>query len=129
MKAKNERTLLVIADKTFRITVPADAKITFGPWSPGKKDSNPVYQENNIRGGTLRVYDSDKNIICCFSSVQSFRDTAINYAEQVAKEEGATIWKSDQNGYEREIKNSVKKEWVNDTKLIGDVRRKKEDVF
>jgi len=30
------RQLLVFGEKTFKIEVPDDAKITYGPWSPKK---------------------------------------------------------------------------------------------
>lgn len=109
-----KQLLVVCHDKTFKISVPDDAKITFGPWAPpskaGKGWSDNRYKPN----GTLRVYQGSKdNIIACFSDVISFRDLGMEYAEQVAKEEGATIWKSDQEGYVREDKHSIKKEWVN----------------
>lgn len=117
------RQLLVAGEKTFRISVKDDAKITFGPWAPQqKKSGHEAFMENNSRGGTLRIYDG-VNIIAVFSGVTSYRDMAIDYSEMVVKEEGATIWKSDHNGYERENKVSSKKEWI-EPKLIANGRAK-----
>lgn len=119
---KPTRQLLVIADKTFRITVPADAKITFGPWSPPKGQNYDVAR-NIEMGGTLRIYD-EKNVIAVFSKVVSYRDVALPYAEQVAKEEGATIWKDDETGYVREHKVSSRNEWI-EPKLVTNGKRAK----
>lgn len=105
------RQLLVVGEKTFRITIPDDAKVTFGPWSPGSKEAN--YGSDRTKAGTLRIYQGTKeNIIACFSGVQSFRDLGMGYSEQVVVQEGASIWKDDQEGYVREEKVSKKTEWV-----------------
>ena len=110
------RQLLVIGDTTFRITIPDDAKVTFGPWSPPGKNRQFGEEE---RRGTLRIYQGSKdNIIACFSRVLSFRDLSMQYAEQVAKEEGATLWKDDEQGYVRESKVQRSHEWV-EPKLLG----------
>lgn len=105
------KQLLVFGEKTFKITVPDDAKITFGPWSPPSAGKEAYHTPDGKRG-TLRIYKTEKNILAVFGGVMGFRDLSLEYAEEVAKEEGATIWKSDQNGYEREEKRSLKKEWV-----------------
>lgn len=105
------KQLLVFGEKTFKITVPDDAKITFGPWSPPTKERGFGSEES--KRGTLRIYQGNKeNILGVFSGVMGFRDLSIGYMEEVAKEEGATIWKSDEHGYEREEKKSSRKEWV-----------------
>jgi|SRR5579871_419375 len=105
------RTLLVQGEKVFKIEIPDDAKVTFGPWSPPNK--NGQYGDYKAVG-TLRIYRGTKdNIIACFSGVGGFRDITMGYMEQVAKEEGATMWKSDQKGYVREEKVAVANEWVN----------------
>ncbi len=108
------RRLLVYGTKTFKITVPDDAKITFGPWSPPRsKDSKWNEPMDSGRGGTLRIYQGTKdNIIACFSNIHGFRDLSLEYAEEVAKEEGATIWKDDEHGYVRETKMAMKRKWV-----------------
>ena len=97
----------------FRITVEDEDKLTFAPFSPPKGEAGWARSAQAV--GTLRVYrGSEKNIIAVFSDVTSFRDVSIQYSERVAVEEGATIWKSDQNGYEREEKRSVTHQWTDD---------------
>lgn len=108
------RTLLVEGTKTFKLTIPDDARITFGPWSPPKEKG---FTSEEHKRGTLRIYQSrstrTEDIIDVFSGVTSFRDiTAIEYSEQVIREEGATIWKSDKHGYERETKARYEEDWI-----------------
>lgn len=107
------RELLVFGTKTFKISVPESAKITFGPWSPHQAGDKFAMTDKALNG-TLRIYDPDKptSLLAVFSGVSGYRDLSLSYAEEVAKEEGATIWKSDQNGYEREEKVSSKREWI-----------------
>ncbi len=109
------RQLLVFGEKTFKITIPEDAKVTFGPWSPGTSDKYGGNTPSALRG-TLRVYEgkTDKStILGVFSGVTGFRDlSALEYMEEVAREEGAIIWKSDDKGYEREEKVSQTSEWI-----------------
>ena len=124
MNKLKTRQLLVTADKTFKITVPAESKITFGPWSPPKKTGDQFPVERNINhGGTLRIYDGP-HVIAVFSNVTGYRDLSLEYAEMVAKEEGATIWKSDQNGYQREDKVSRQHEFISQPQLITNGKRK-----
>jgi hypothetical protein len=107
------RKLLVYGEKTFRITVPDDAKITFGPWAPPSKGPRS-YEDSGRTMGTLRIYRGTKdNIIGCFSPVKGFRDLDLGYEEQVAVEEGSTIWKSDNDGYKREEQRRRQEKWVN----------------
>ena len=106
------KQLLVFGEKTFKVTVPANAKITFGPWSPPTKGNGFGGDRESLKG-TLRIYAGTKdNIIACFSGVSGFRDLSMNYAEQIAKEEGAVIWKDDKDGYQREEKVKRGAEWV-----------------
>ena len=105
------KQLLVFGEKTFKITVPSNAQITFGPWSPPTKGN--FGGDRDTLKGTLRVYQGSKaNIIACFTGVSGFRDLSMNYAEQIAKEEGAVIWKDDKDGYQREEKVKRAQEWV-----------------
>lgn len=111
------RELLVFGNKTFRIVIPDDAKVTFGPFSPPSRDPQMRGYGNHPERaiGTLRIYKGTKsteNILACFAGVSGFRDLSLDYMEEVAKEEGATIWNSDQHGYKREEKVSRRKEWV-----------------
>ena len=112
------KTILVEGDKTFKIEVPDNASITFGPWSP-KDAGDKGYSSglDNARRGTLRIYDGPKstaNILAVFSGVRSFRDLSISYSEMVAREEGAALWKSDEDGYIREEKGTVSRAWTED---------------
>ena len=103
--------ILVFGDKTFKLTLPDDVKITFGPWSPPTKERTDYGREE--KRGTLRIYQgTEKNILAVFAGVSGFRDLSIGYAEEIAKEEGATIWKDDEEGYVREDKVSRKRQWV-----------------
>jgi hypothetical protein len=107
------RQLLVFGEKVFKIEVPDDAKITFGPWSPPVGRNDVGFRESGRATGTLRVYRGSKeNIVALFAGVTGFRDLDLDYQEQVAVEEGAAIWKSDNEGYLREEKVSRRKEWV-----------------
>ncbi len=106
------RQLLVTGQKTFRITIPDESRVTFGPWSPGAKESN--YGDSALKG-TLRIYEKGEksSILAVFSGVTSFRDlNALGYAEQVVIEEGSTVWKDDEKGYVRESKVSQTNEWI-----------------
>ena len=106
------RTLLVFGDKkNFKVTVADDAKVTFGPWAP-PKSGDRGYGNEESRRGTIRIYGRTKeDILAVFSGVTGFRDLSIGYAEEIAKEEGATIWKDDEKGYVRESKVKRTTEW------------------
>lgn len=126
------RTLLCTRDNggEFRVTVPDDARITFGPFSPPTKDRD--YDRNEKLRGTLRVYraNSTTDILAVFAGVASFRDTSvIGFAQKIAVEEGATLWKDDQEGYSREHKVNRKEEWIADDpapRLLPKQRNRKE---
>lgn len=106
------KKLLVIGAKNFKIDIPDDAKVTFGPFSPPRSKGNG-YTDASKLAGTLRIYRGSKdNIIACFTEVYGFRDLSMGYMEEVAKEEGATIWKSDDKGYQREEKVVRDSTWV-----------------
>lgn len=112
------RQLLVFGEKTFKITIPDDAKVTFGPWSP--PSAKGIGWDSESKKGTLRIYQgTEKNILACFAGVNGFRDLSLSYSEEVVKEEGATIWKDDQEGYVREDRVSSTKEWTDDPALLA----------
>lgn len=109
------RTLLVQAAKNFKITIPDGAKITFGPWSPQTENSKYGGTDKALNG-TLRIYETaaeKSSVLAVFSGVSGYRDLSLDYAEEVAKEEGATIWKTDKDGYQREDKVKRSSEWHN----------------
>lgn len=118
MEDEKTRTLLVYGRTEFRITIPADAKITFGPFAPPTRGGYEMAQGR--AAGTLRIYDKSKErCIACFSPVSGFRDLAMNYEEKIAVEEGASVWKSDAEGYRREDKVSRKSRWIEPAALMG----------
>lgn len=100
------RTLLIQSTPNAKVTIPDEARVTFGPFSPpGSSERN----YGNFKAvGTLRVYaDHSKgaDIIFVKSGVEGYRDLSqIQYEEEVAREEGAILWKSDEKGYSREEK-------------------------
>jgi len=105
------RTLLVEGTKTFRITVPDGAKVTFGPWSPGGSKANNYEERQGGNNGTLRVYETKAvgaSIIGVWSGVKSFRWDDLDYEEQTFVEKGSTVWQSDKYGYKRD--EAVKRE-------------------
>lgn len=109
------KVLLVFGARNFKITVPDDARITFGPWSPPTGPGDKYGNTDRALRGTLRVYQgakSTENIIAVFSGVEGFRDLSLGYAEEVAREEGAVIWKDDEKGYTREEKLTRGAEWI-----------------
>jgi hypothetical protein len=111
----SKRELLVFGDKTMRIGIPENADITFGPFSPPMGE-NKYGRSAEDKRGTLRVYTKKGNgkyLLAVFSGVKGFRDLSqIDYSEEVAREEGAVIWNSDRNGYQREEKVKRSSEWV-----------------
>lgn len=114
------RELLVFGTKTFKITIPDGAKVTFGPWSPPTADNKYADRSDKALNGTLRIYETSKSgasVLAVFSGVSGYRDLSIDYSEEVAREEGAIIWKSDKDGYKREEKVQRSADWI--TPQIG----------
>ena len=69
--AKPGRTVLVVFnDGTTRTVgnIPATAKITFGPLTPGKGYDNPT---------SLRIYTAANNQLAVFVGVREFRDLSL----------------------------------------------------
>ena len=111
------RVLLVEGKKVFRVTIPEDAKVTFGPWSPPTGEAKYNASDRALTG-TLRVYQGGKtktteSILAVFSDVRSFRDlSAIEYEEQIVVEKGSIIWESDRDGYKREEMIKRDRDWL-----------------
>src|SRR5207249_2599765 len=120
------KELLVFGEKEkiFRITIPDDAKVTFGPWSPPGDKSRGFESEGGKRG-TLRIYGKTKEeVLAVFSGVTGFRDSSLKYAEQVLVQKGATLWQDDQNGYVSEQKSEGKREWITPSLTNGNGKSK-----
>jgi hypothetical protein len=125
-EVEGTRELLVFGTKTFKVQVPTKAKLTFAPFSPPSKTDGYARRPDNAVG-TLRVYEGT-NIIAVFSGVSGYRDTSLGYMEEVAREEGATIWKDDEKGYMREEKVQRRREWVTpEVPLLGAGEEDKQD--
>ena len=107
------RDILVYADKEFKISVPDDSRITFGPWSPPSKEAK-YGDAAGMKVGTLRIYkgNSTTDVLALFSGVTGFRDLSVEYNEKVVVEEGSTVWKSDRKGYFREDRVVRDEDWV-----------------
>lgn len=108
------RKLLVEGKKTFRITIPDEAKVTFGPWSPGEKKN---YDQSTESKGTLRVY-ADKavnsTILGVWSGVTSFREESLDFEEKTEMQVGSTVWKSDRSGYKKVDEVQREEVWGNE---------------
>jgi hypothetical protein len=97
------KELLVFGEKTFKIKIPDDAKVTFGPWSP-PKDGKWGNTGQHERAGTLRIYSGKgkDEVLAVFAGVMGFRDLSLVYQEKVAQVVGESLWMDDQKGYTRE---------------------------
>lgn len=105
------RTLMIqMKDDEYRVTIPAGARVTFGPTIPYQKKSKNGYASESHDGYSLRVYENEKNdsLIAVFSGVSSFRDIAIPHAKLIIRESGKSVWKSDEEGYK--VEHEIKKE-------------------
>lgn len=121
------RTLIVTGTKTFRVTIPDDARITFGPFSPPSTDQTESYarKSEGRAVGTLRIYKggttkATESTLAVFTGVSGFRDlSVVDVEEQVAVEEVTKVWKSDQHGYRSETVGKQSSVWVDPIKAIA----------
>ena len=107
------RTLLLqMKEDEYRVTIPAGARITFGPTIPYQKKDKNGYSGERHDGYSLRVYENAKNdsLIAVYSGVSSFRDISMPFAKLIIREAGKSIWKSDEEGYK--VEEEVKREQV-----------------
>ena len=74
---------------TFRVTIPADWKVTFG-----------AFQQNKYggEGSALRIYEAENKQRACFVNVQSFFDTALDIKREVVLESGESTWEDGPDG-------------------------------
>lgn len=76
--AKKDREILVILNggKRRKVSgIPANAKITYGPVSPGSREYGGA-------GNALRIYTTTNNQLAVFVGVQEFRDLSLTVSEQ-----------------------------------------------
>lgn len=124
MKTKEvltEETKRILLLKTnegeLKVTIPNDAKITFGPSIPYAKKND----FGRVADYSLRIYKGTKeNLIAVFAGVYSFRDITIPVQKLVVREAGKSIWKSDEEGYEFNQEKKFESNWVPDVKLLNE---------
>lgn len=109
--------------KNVKLTIPDDARVTFGPFSPPTKDKHGYPSDRGGNVGTLRVYsagtEAKASILAVVTNVQGFRDLGmVEFMEEVAVEQGAIMWKSDAEGYVREEKVKRSKDWIDPERQI-----------
>lgn len=110
-KPKGSRTLILTikSGSQRRITIPSGYAITFGPLIPGLK------QISNGHTGVaaLRIYDSDKDQVACFTDVLAFRDASLMIEEKVTRTERKVVRKNSHEG-SRDVEVEARvTEWVN----------------
>lgn len=90
------RTLQVRDSKgTFRVTIPAEWKVTFGAFQPDKYgNAQPA----------LRIYEAENKQRACFVNVQSFFDTSLEIKREVVLESGEVTWEDGPDGSEKRTK-------------------------
>lgn len=111
--------ILLIKDSEgeFKVEVPDEVGITFGPDIP-YEDKQSAYGRKSY---SLRIYsDSNKKgLLAVFAEVKWFRDLSIKHSRLIIREEGKSMWKSDEHGYEMTQSNKRSSEFVETAKLIG----------
>lgn len=90
-------------NERFRIIIPANWKVTFGPLTPGSK-----------YGGSyaLRVYESETKQRAVFVDVTSFRDLSIPYMKYVKNSRSTTESQSGSGGNLASSQTEFSDEWV-----------------
>lgn len=82
--------------------IPSNAKITFGPVTPGAKGWN---------GNALRIYTSQQNQLAVFQHVRSFRDLSLTLHKQRVNESKVSETTRDKDGLRSSSDNEVSYEW------------------
>lgn len=95
---EDTRTLLVTETngKQFKITIPADYKVTFGK-QPGSRDYDAA-------SASLRIYENESKQRACFIGVRSFRDLGLPLTRLVISEDGSSRWSDDGDGNTEQTK-------------------------
>jgi hypothetical protein len=94
---------IVQSHERFRIDVPANWKVTFGPLAPGSKYGG---------GYALRLYESETKQRAVFVDVTSFRDLSIPYRKYVKNTKARDAFDKNSQG---EVSSSIREhsdEWV-----------------
>lgn len=122
--AKTGMKTLLVKDNTgeFKVEIPMECRITFGPNVPYQRKGGYMDQQ---AGYSLRVYASGSkdDLMAVFSNVVSFRDITIPVSKLVIREAGKSIWKSDEHGYTAE--ESVTRDIMEVPQLLGNSGKKR----
>jgi hypothetical protein len=96
----DERTLLIETNREkFKVTIPADWKVTFGKQLGVARDYDG--------GRELRIYEGESKQRACFTGVQSFRDLSIPLTRIITSENGTEEWED--NGLDSYSHKSTRK--------------------
>lgn len=93
--------------------IPDDAKITYGPMTPGSKS----YQGNER---TLRIYTSQTNQLAVFVGVTSFRDLSLTISRRQVTNSGETTSVQGPDGKFYQATADETYEWVQESNPYGD---------
>jgi hypothetical protein len=107
-KANMTTYLLNMKDGTRqKITCPTEWTVTFGPLTPGTKDSN-----NGHFGIALRIRDGQRQK-AVFTGVESFRDMSMAIETEVTKTKEETFYRDEDGEKKQVIVQGAIKEWTN----------------
>lgn len=99
--------------KKFKVTIPTNWKVTFGPWAPPSAKNNDRYGPSREQlAGTLRIYEGT-SIRACYTPVVSFysMDLDMKHLQTITK--GDLTWVEDSEGNsEHNQKVLVEKNWI-----------------
>lgn len=117
MTDETTRTYEVVTkDGTFRIDIPANAKITYGPiiGVTGK----PSYDGG---GNSLRIWEGEKVQRALFLGVISFRDLSMPMKVRAVRAYGTESWVKDDGTWTGKRADLVEKGWVSSDDLTSEI--------
>ncbi len=79
----------------FRVTIPADAKVTFAK-------VNPQADRGYDQTYAIRIYKTENNQLAVFTGVTGFRDLSLAIEREVISETGSVSWTSSEDGTSRQ---------------------------
>ena len=90
-----------------KITCPTEWTVTFGPLTPGSKDSN-----NGYHGIALRIRDGQRQK-AVFTGVESFRDMSMAVEVELIKSKEEVFFREEDGERKQVVVNGSIKEWSN----------------
>lgn len=104
--ATREILVLLRGGRRRKVTgIPANAKITYGPVSPGRQD----FSGNG--GNALRIYTTTNNQLAVFLNVEEFRDLSLNIFEEKVIAKGSEESERGPKGSRRKSEVEETVEW------------------